>query len=149
MTPRRELDTFIDRYTPEIASKGRAILAKMRKRLPGAVELVYDNYNALAIGFAPGEKMSETVLSIVLYPRWVSMFFFVGSQLKDPRKLLKGSGSLVRHVVLETPEMLDDPSVEALIAQVVRLSPPIDKKAKNRIVIKSISANQRPRRPSK
>jgi hypothetical protein len=149
VTPRRELDTFIDRYTPEIARKGRAILAKMRKRLPGAVELVYDNYNALAIGFAPGEKMSETVLSIVLYPRWVSMFFFVGSQLKDPRKLLEGSGSLVRHVVLETPEMLDDPSVEALIAQVVRLSPPIDKKAKNRIVIKSISANQRPRRPSK
>jgi hypothetical protein len=149
VTPKRELETFIDAYTPEIARKARAILAKMRKRLPGAVELVYDNYNALAIGFAAGEKMSQTVLSIVLYPRWVSMFFFVGSQLKDPDKLLKGSGSLVRHVVLETPEMLDDPRVEALLAQVLRLSAPIDKKADNRIIIKSISAKQRPRRPAK
>ncbi len=149
MTPKQQLDEFIDRFTPEVASLARKAIARMRKLTPGALELVYDNYNALAIGFAAGEKMSETVLSIVLYPRWVSMFFFVGSQLKDPDKLLKGSGSLVRHVVLETPEMLDDPRVEALLAQVLRLSAPIDKKADNRIIIKSISAKQRPRRPAK
>jgi hypothetical protein len=149
VTPKQQLDEFIDRFTPEVASLARKAIARMRKLTPGALELVYDNYNALAIGFAAGEKMSETVLSIVLYPRWVSMFFFVGSQLKDPDKLLKGSGSLVRHVVLETPEMLDDPRVEALLAQVLRLSAPIDKKADNRIIIKSISAKQRPRRPAK
>jgi hypothetical protein len=39
-------------------------LAKMRARLPGAVELVYDNYNALAIGFGPTERTSEAVFSI-------------------------------------------------------------------------------------
>ena len=47
----------------------------MRARLPGATELVYDTYNALAIGFGPSEKASDAIFSIVLYPRYVTLFF--------------------------------------------------------------------------
>jgi len=50
----------------------------MRARLPGAVELVYDNHNALAIGFGPTERASDAVFSIALFPRWVSLFFLRG-----------------------------------------------------------------------
>src|ERR1039458_3337653 len=52
-SPEIQLDAFLDKYTPAIATLARACLAKMRARLPGAVQLVYDNYNALAIGFGP------------------------------------------------------------------------------------------------
>src|ERR1039458_9537409 len=65
-------------------------------RLPGAVQLVYDNYNALVIGFGPSERASEASFSIVLYPRWVTLFFLQGAGLPDPRRLLKGSGKVVR-----------------------------------------------------
>jgi hypothetical protein len=54
-----QLDEFIDKYIPEVASTARACLKTMRARLPRATELVYDNYNALAIGFSPSEKASE------------------------------------------------------------------------------------------
>jgi hypothetical protein len=60
MQARAQLAGFIAKFTPEVAAQARAILAKMRTRLPGAVELVYDNYNALAIGFGPNERASET-----------------------------------------------------------------------------------------
>ena len=50
---KQELTRFIGAFDPAVARQTRAVLAAMRKRLPGAVELVYDNYNALAIGFAP------------------------------------------------------------------------------------------------
>ena len=69
------LEGFIARYSPEVASLARAALDKMGKRLPSAVQLVYDNYNALAIGFGPTERASDAVFSIVLWPRWVSLFF--------------------------------------------------------------------------
>jgi hypothetical protein len=62
----------------------------MRRRLPGATELIYDNYNALAIGFGPGERSSDAVFSIAVWPRWVSLFFLRGTRLHDPGKLLKG-----------------------------------------------------------
>jgi hypothetical protein len=45
----------------------------LRKRIPGAaVEMVYDNYNGLVIGFGPNDKPSLAIFSIVVFPRWVA-----------------------------------------------------------------------------
>jgi hypothetical protein len=143
-----QLDDFIKKFTPGIAAQIRDVLARMRTRLPGAVELVYDNYNALAIGFASGERVANVIFSIACYPRWVSLFFFPGVDLEDPERLLKGSGTKCRHIVLREPAMLDNPGVAALMRQALdKAGNPIDARAKARIVIKSISAKQRPRRP--
>lgn len=147
-SPEQELAGFISRYTPEVAAVAKAALARMRKRLPGAVELVYDNYNALAIGFGPTERASEAIFSIALWPRWVSLFFLQGANLWDPAKLLKGIGKRARHIVLENAAELDTPGVRALISQALKTAAkPIDAKGRRRTVIKSISVNQRPRRP--
>ncbi len=122
----------------------------MRARLPGAQELVYDNYNALAIGFAPTDRASEAIFSIALYPRWVSLFFLQnGTCLRDPDCLLEGSGNQARHIKLRTPATLDDPAVEDLIAQALELATAsIDPAQPRRLIIKSVSAKQRPRRPA-
>ncbi|HEX8695703.1 MAG TPA: DUF1801 domain-containing protein [Longimicrobium sp.] len=147
-SPAEQLDGFIDRYTPEVAATAREALEKVRALLPGAVELVYDNYNALAVAFGPTERTSEAVLSVTLFPRWVSVFFLRGTGLPDPHGLLKGSGSQTRHLVLEDAADLDRPQVRELIAQAVARAPqPLDGTRPGRIVIKSVSAKQRPRRP--
>ena len=51
-SPASDLNRFIARYTPNIAKLARGALARMRKRLPTAHQLVYDNYNTCAIGFS-------------------------------------------------------------------------------------------------
>lgn len=146
--PEDQLDEFIAKFSPETAARVRAILAKMRQRLPGAVELVYDNYNALAIGFGPTERTSDAAFSIAVFPRWISLFFMHGASLSDPQGLLKGRGKLARHIVLDRPETLDLPPVRALMAEELKRSrTPIDPTSPARIVIKSISQRRRPRRP--
>src|SRR5947209_1396139 len=100
-TPQRQLTAFMAKYTPAIAAKAKAILAKMRRRLPGAIEMVYDNYNALVIGFGPTERPSEAVFSIVLNPHYVVLCFIQGAKIRDPQKLLRGGGKQVRNVILE------------------------------------------------
>jgi hypothetical protein len=148
-SPRAQLAGFITRYTPSVARSARAALARLRTLVPSAVELVYDNYNALAIGFGPSERASEAIFSIALFPRWVSLFFLQGARLADPHGLLKGTGKKARHIVLEDASILDKPAVRTLIAQaLVKASKPLDGTKRSRIVIKSISANQRPRRPA-
>ncbi len=143
----RQLDGFIDKFSPEIAANARALLARLRVRVPGATILVYDNYNALAIGFSAGDRAGGVVLSIALYPRWINLFFMRGIELADPHNLLKGAGSRVRHVPAVSVASLDDPRADALIAEALAIaSPPIDPAAPPRLVIKSISAKQRPRR---
>jgi hypothetical protein len=149
-SPGDQLEKFLARYTPEIAGLARAALAKMRKRLPGAVEMVYDNYNALVIGFGPSERASEAILSIAVYPRWINLFFLHGKSLRDPEKLLKGSGNQVRSLVLESAGTLDDPRVQDLIEEAVERAPvPFDSAKKRKLMIRAIAAKQRPRRPAK
>jgi len=144
-----QLDGFIDKFTPDMAALTRILFARMKARLPGATVLVYDNYNALAIGFAAGERVEDVVLSLAVYPRWVSLFFMQGRWLADPDGLLKGEGNRVRHVPAITEASLDDPRIDALIDTALdQAQRPIDPSAEPLLVIKSISAKQRPRRPN-
>ena len=55
-TAKVQLDGFIDKYSPEIAREGRAALRRLRALAPGAVELVYDNFNWLVVGFGPSAR---------------------------------------------------------------------------------------------
>lgn len=145
-----QLAGFIGKYTPEIQALAQAALKTMRARCPGAVELVYDNYNALAIAFGPTDRRSDIILSITLYPRWVSLFFTHGAALPDPQRLLKGSGTAIRHIVLDDAATLDRPAVRALITQALaRAATPLDRRAARRVIIKLVSARQRPRRPGR
>jgi hypothetical protein len=147
--PEQQLAGFLAKFTPEVAELAEAVLNKMRRCYPTALELVYDNYNALAIGFCPTERASDGIFSIALYPKWVSLFFLRGAGLPDPAGLLKGSGNVVRYIVLPNPSMLDDPAVTALMSEAVaRARVPFDPKGAHRLIIKSVSAKQRPRRPA-
>jgi hypothetical protein len=147
-SPEKKLDEFIAKYSPEIRELARAALDRMHSRLRGAIEMVYDNYNALVIGFGPNERASDAIFSIVLYPRWVSLFFLQGAGLPDPKKLLKGSGKVVRHVVLQDAEDLEEPAIQELIDRALkRARTPLDETQPSRMVIKSVSEKQRPRRP--
>ncbi|HET9639453.1 MAG TPA: hypothetical protein VFP12_09630 [Allosphingosinicella sp.] len=142
------LDIFLARFTPEVEALARDLLARMRARLPGAAILVYDNYNSLAIGFGPTEKPSQAILSLAVFPRWVTLHFLHGADLPDPGQVLRGAGARVRHVRLHEPGALGDPRIEALIAAAAaRAEPPFDPAAQSRLLIKSVSAKQRPRRP--
>jgi len=141
-----DLAAFLARYAPEIAARAEAVLEGLRARLPGAVELVYDNYNALVVGFGPSERASEAPLSVVVYPRWVSLCFLQGAKLSDARHQLSGAGKQVRTVRLTTPE--DLAALDDLIEQAISAAPRWDPARGRCIVVKSVSPRQRPRRPA-
>ena len=67
--------------------------------------------------------------------------------MPDPHKILLGSGNQNRFIRLESAATLARPEVQALIAAAVRQArTPLPKTGRGYIVIKSISAKQRPRR---
>jgi hypothetical protein len=144
----KQLAGFIAKFDPAIAKLVRSARSVLRERYPTAVELVYDNYNALAIGYSPTERTSDVLFSLAVYPRWIDLYFMYGRSLPDPEKLLQGSGKQGAFIRLEDLSVLDRPAVKALLAAAVDDSDvPLPKDAKGYTVIKSISAKQRPRRP--
>ena len=148
-SPERQLAGFISKFSPDVARIARAARSRVRKLLPAAFELVYDNYNALALAYGPSVRTSEVVLSLALYPRWVSLFFARGATLPDPAGILRGSGNQMRHVVLGGAEDLDGEPLRALIEAAVATHPKAFGSGRGRTVIKAVSSKQRPRRPSK
>jgi hypothetical protein len=110
--------------------------------------MVYDNYNFLVIGFSPTERPSEAVFSLALAPHYVLLCFLHGAKLPDPQKLLRGGGKQVRNIILKDADDLDKPAVRALMNEALKRSQKrFEKKTRGRMIIKSISAKQRPRRP--
>jgi len=111
--------------------------------------MVYDNYNGLVIGFGPNERASLAIFSIVLFPRWVILYFLQGATLPDPQRRLQGDGKVGRHIRLEDFSVLDEPYVQSLMNLALnRAKVPLDHKNRRQFIIKSISAKQRPRKPA-
>jgi hypothetical protein len=148
VTAASQVAEFIGRYSPEIARTFTLSRRKMRAMVSRGYELVYDNYNALAIGYGPGEKAPDAIVSIVAYPRWVTLFFLYGANLKDPDSLLAGTGSRVRSIRLQSADDLDRSDIKQLIARA--LAPhnkALAKCPRIKAIVKSISKTRRPRRP--
>jgi hypothetical protein len=149
MSTTAQIRSFLARFTPRVARDARAARARLRRLVPRGYELVYDNYNALAFGFSPSPRPSEALVSIVVYPGWLRLFFLSGAQLADPDGLLEGTGRRVRSILLDAPSTLDRRGVRKLIERA--LSPHREAFAaapKLRTRVQSISPVRRPRRPA-
>lgn len=147
-TPEKQLAAFIAKFTPDMAKRIRAARAKMRKRVPHAIEMVYDNYNFFVIGYGPNDKPGDAIFSLAAQAKGLSLCFLQGAKLPDPKRLLRGSGNVVRNIRLETADTLDLPDVEALIkAALKHAKTPLTADSQHQLIIKSVSAKQRPRRP--
>lgn len=132
-----QLQALIDRRQAAVAATMRVALAVMRRRYPGALQLVFENRNRLAVGFGPAP--TQPVFSIVAYPRWVTLFFMYGIELDDPDGLLQGSGNQVRSIRLDAEaSQLRAPRVKQLMAQATKHAGTTLKKGEGRVILKSI-----------
>lgn len=119
----------------------------LRKRFPTANEIVYDNYNFFVIGYGPTERPSDAILSMAAGANGVGLCFLYGARLPDPTKLLLGSGNQTRFIRLDSVDVLERPAVKALIsAAEAKAKALFPKTGKGKLIIRSISAKQRPRR---
>ncbi len=140
----RELVALLARFDPAIRTLVREARAQLRRRMPTAIELVYDNARALAIGFSSSDRTSDTIVSLAVYARGVNLYFMYGAALPDPSRLLLGSGNQGRFVRLESVEMLDTREIEDLLtAAIAEGDTPLPKSGRGRFVIKSISPTRR------
>jgi hypothetical protein len=145
--PAEQLEGLISKFDPEVADLIRECRAEVWKLLPTAIELVYDNYNFLAIGYGTTKRASDCIVSIAAAANGVGLSFYYGASLPDPQRILLGSGKQNRFIRLPDLDPFRSPAVLALIqAAVDRADPPLPATGGGYTVIKSVSAKQRPRR---
>ena len=150
VSPAAQLRASIGKFAPATARLIRECRAEIRRLLPTTIELVYDNYNFFVLGYCTTERPSTCIVSLAAAANGVVLSFYRGASLRDPEHLLQGSGKQNRFLRLASIESLRDPAVRTLIRAAVALAEPsLSASGRNRTIIQSVSAKQRPRRKAK
>jgi len=116
---------------------------------PQANELIYDNYNALAFGWSPTDKVGHTFCSIAVgrTSKNIHFGFYWGSEISDPKKMLIGQGNQYRYILVPNLEEFPKAYIKKLIKEAYQnsLSKVKDKKqiVNGQTITKSISPVKR------
>lgn len=99
----KDLIKFLQPFDDDI--KGTVLWLRdfVWKLYPKTNELIYDNYNALAFGWSPTDRVGHTFCSIAIgrTSKNIHFGFYWGSQIKDPDKKLIGNGNQYRYILVK------------------------------------------------
>jgi hypothetical protein len=86
---------------------------------PQANELIYDNYNAVAFGWSPTDKVGHTICSIAVgrSSKNVHFGFFWGSELSDSKKMLLGKGNQYRYILVKDKNKFPKAYIKKLVKE--------------------------------
>jgi hypothetical protein len=116
---------------------------------PQTNELIYDNYNAVAIGWSPTDKVGHTFCSIAIgrTSKNVHFGFYWGAELSDPEKILLGKGNQYRYILVTDKEKFPKTYIKKLLIEAYTNSLAKIKDTKQvlngRTITKSISEKKR------
>jgi len=142
-----ELKKFLEPYPREVQEMALWLRDFVWDLYPNCNELIYDNYNAVAFGWSPTDKLGHTFCSVAVMPRYVHFGFYWGSEIADPKKVLLGKGHQYRYVVVKDKHDFPKTYVKQLLKEAYAnsLAKVKDKNqiTKNATIIKSISAKKK------
>ena len=142
-----QLESFIAKFDSGNQALIRQVRSALQARLPDCAELVWDNYNFFVIGYSPNGRPSDYIVSIAASAAGVGLSFNKGDQLEDPDHILLGSGKVNRFIRLPSAEVLTEPKVEAMLRRAIEASSVRRPwSGGGKLIIRSVSAKQRPRR---
>lgn len=117
---------------------------------PQTNELIYDNYNAVAFGWSPTDKVGHTFCSIAVgrSSKNVHFGFYWGSELSDPDKILLGEGNQYRYILVTDKNKFPKTYIKKLLKEAYANSLAKVKDNKQILhgltIVKSVSEKKRP-----
>lgn len=90
--------------------------------VPQANELIWDNYNAVAIAYSKSEKLKDAFCHIALYSKHVNFGFNRGAELTKTSVKLNGNGKLIRHISVKNFQSFPKQEIEKMIGEAVGIS---------------------------
>jgi hypothetical protein len=145
----KDLVKFLKPFGDEIKERSLWLREFVWDLYPDANELIYDNYNALAFGWSPTDRVGHTFCSVAVgrSSHNVHFGFYWGSELSDPKKVLLGEGNQYRYILVKNKEDFPKVYITKLVkeAHANSLGKVKDKKQVRQglTIVKSISTKKR------
>lgn len=106
---------FKDQKVIDLFNDLRAYILEL---YPDSNELLYHTH-ALTAVFSISDKLSDAFCMLPIYTNHINLGFNKGTLLKDPNKLLTGTGNLIRHIDVKKTSDYRNPKVKALIQEAI------------------------------
>jgi hypothetical protein len=151
----KDLLKFMKPFSPHIHEVVLTLREFVWDLYPQTNELIYDNYNALAFGWSPTDKVGHTFCSMAIgrTSKNIHFGFYWGSEISDPKKILLGEGNQYRYILVKSLDEFPKAYIKKLIKEAYKnsLSKVKDEKQiRNGLTItKSISEKKRTSKPPK
>jgi hypothetical protein len=145
--PPKDLLGFLKPYDPTVRKLALTVRDFVIAEMQPCLEIIYDAYNAVALGYGPTQSHHQGAVHIAVYSKYVNLGFNRGAHMKDPAKLLKGTGNNVRHITIKSADDLQHPAIRSYLQTARKISAdahpyPADLRGVTSIV-KAIYANKR------
>jgi hypothetical protein len=151
----KDLLKFLKPFPQTIQDIALALREFVWDLYPQANELIYDNYNAVAFGWSPTDRLGHTFCSIAVGRTSYNVHFgfYWGSEINDPKKMLLGQGNQYRYVLVPTLDDFPKTYIKGLVLEAYHnsLKKVKDKKQimSGKTITKSISTSKRSTKPKK
>lgn len=117
MKPNPQLIKFIEPYAQGIQDLTFEIRKFIFLSVPETNELIWDNYNAVAMAYSKSTKLKNAFCHISVYSQHVNLGFNRGSELSSDKIELLGKGKLIRHIKVKNFEALPKHELKKLVLQ--------------------------------
>ncbi|MEL6987251.1 MAG: hypothetical protein AAGK97_05425 [Bacteroidota bacterium] len=148
-----ELIKFLQPYEDSIQKLTLDLRSFIIDLVPEVNELIWDNYNAVAMAYSKSKQLKDAFCHLAVYSRHVNFGFNRGSEIDIPSSIkLEGSGKLIRHLKVYNFDSFPKSVMEKLIWEAVvnaeRINPSlIQINEKGLSIVMSISPKKK--RPNK
>jgi len=122
MKPHKKLKTFLTPYSPEVQRTLLELRTFIISIIPEANELIWDNYNAVAIAYSKSDKLQDAFCHIAVYSKHVNFGFNRGAELTNGKIKLEGKGKLIRHLKVTDINKFPKEELEKMIREAVGIS---------------------------
>jgi hypothetical protein len=145
----KDLLKFLKPFDKDIIERVLWLREFVWDQYPGTNELIYDNYNAVAFGWSPTDRLGHTFCSIAIgrSSKNVHFGFYWGNELSDPDKMLLGEGNQYRYILVPDKDAFPKTYIKKLVKEAYAnsLSKVKDEKliVHGQTLVKSISAKKR------
>jgi len=133
MKPNKQLTEFLSPYSQSIQDLTIELRNYITGLIPETNELIWDNYNAVAMAYSKSEVLKDAFCHIAVYAKHVNFGFNRGVELSPTKEVkLLGKGKLIRHIKVTDIDTLKSKEIEALIWEALGVSEQRNEKLKDK-----------------
>ncbi len=111
------IEEFLKSYTPKVKEVSLELRKIALELLPGTEEILYEGWKNFTYGTGKSRTDKDLIIYIAPFKDSVNLGFYRGTNLPDKKKLLKGTGKLLRHIKLKTMADYEIEDIKQLITE--------------------------------